>query len=112
MADRKHLDLTKLLYGAGFHRHVTKEEYELFQEMRNYEWISDLILDFDCYVSQEHSPRISVKLIQLYDFKKFNNEFDNPYEDKEQKPVKTRNITGKAINIADCSYLAIVEIRY
>ncbi|KAA6394767.1 MAG: hypothetical protein EZS28_009704 [Streblomastix strix] len=34
-----------------------------------------------------------------------------PNDNDEEKPIKTRNITGKVINIADYPYLAFVDIE-
>ncbi|KAA6392239.1 MAG: hypothetical protein EZS28_012231 [Streblomastix strix] len=73
--------------------------------------IEAILEDYNYYTSKELPQRISDKLLQLYDLKKFNDEIIQLEDDNEQeKPVKTRNITGKAINIADCPYIAIVDI--
>ncbi|KAA6364230.1 MAG: hypothetical protein EZS28_040244, partial [Streblomastix strix] len=112
MADRLHLDYNKMLEEAKSHRNKdSEEEFNLFAINRLLKYVKELLEDYEYYTSQELTPRISEILIQLYDFKKFNDEITPLDDDDEQeKPVKTRNITGKAINIADCPYLAIVDI--
>ncbi|KAA6399857.1 MAG: hypothetical protein EZS28_004612 [Streblomastix strix] len=89
-ADRLHLDYNRMLQEAESHRNDSLEEFDLFVI---------------------NSPRISEKLIQLYDFMKFNDEITPLDDDEQVKPVKTRRTTGKAINIADCPYLAIVDME-
>ncbi|KAA6376083.1 MAG: hypothetical protein EZS28_028390, partial [Streblomastix strix] len=80
-------------------------------ENRFADYIASILADYDYYISQELTPRISENLKQLFDFKKFNDEITPLEDDDEQeKPVIARKITGKAINIADCPYLAIVDV--
>ncbi|KAA6384943.1 MAG: hypothetical protein EZS28_019531 [Streblomastix strix] len=112
MADRLHLDYNKMLEEADSHRNKdSEEELKLYFDNRLIMYVKELLEDYEYYTSKELTPRISEKLIQLYDFKKFNDEITPLDDDDEQeKPVKTRKITGKAINIADCPYLAIVDI--
>ncbi|KAA6370127.1 MAG: hypothetical protein EZS28_034345, partial [Streblomastix strix] len=111
-ADRLHLDYNKMLQEAEQHsNNDSVEELKLYFDNRFSDYIASILADYDYYTSKELTPRISGKLIQLYDFKKFNDEITPLDDDDEQeKPVKTRRITGKAINIADCPYLAIVDI--
>ncbi|KAA6357945.1 MAG: hypothetical protein EZS28_046529, partial [Streblomastix strix] len=112
MADRLDLDYNKMLEEADSHRNNdSEEEFNLFVINRLKKQIKELLEDYEYYTSQELTPRISEKLIQIYDFKKFNDEI-TPLDDddEQQQPVKTRKITEKAINIADCPYLAIVDI--
>ncbi|KAA6354874.1 MAG: hypothetical protein EZS28_049599, partial [Streblomastix strix] len=112
MADRLNLDYNKMLEEVETHRNKdSEEELKLYYDNRLTMYVKELLEDYEYYTSKELTPRISEKLIQLYDFKKFNDEitsFDD--DDEQEKPVKTRKITGKAINIADCPYLAIVDI--
>ncbi|KAA6384454.1 MAG: hypothetical protein EZS28_020019 [Streblomastix strix] len=112
MADRLHLDYNKMLEEAESHRNKdSDEELKLYYDNRLTMYVKELLEDYEYYTSQELTPQISEKLIQLYDFKKINDEITPLDDDDEQeKPVKTRKITGKAINIADCPYLAIVDI--
>ncbi|KAA6393503.1 MAG: hypothetical protein EZS28_010967 [Streblomastix strix] len=111
-ADRPHLDYNKMLQEAEQHsNNDSVEELKLYFDNRFADYIASILADYDYYTSKELTPRISEKLIQLYDFKKLNNEITPLDDDDEQeKPVKTREITGKAINIADYPYLAIVDI--
>ncbi|KAA6384393.1 MAG: hypothetical protein EZS28_020081 [Streblomastix strix] len=103
MADRLHLDYNKMLEEAESHRNKdSEEELKLYFDNRLIKNVKELLEDYEYYTSQELTPRISEKLIYLYDFKKFNDEITPLDDDDEQeKPVKTRKITGKAINIAD-----------
>ncbi|KAA6309571.1 MAG: hypothetical protein EZS28_056484, partial [Streblomastix strix] len=111
MADRLHLDYNKMLEEAESHLNKDSvEELKLYYNNRLTMYVKELLEDYEYYTSKELTPRISEKLIQLYDFKKFNDEITPLDDDEQKKPVKTRKITGKAINIADCPYLAIVDI--
>ncbi|KAA6391422.1 MAG: hypothetical protein EZS28_013047 [Streblomastix strix] len=101
-----------MLQEAESHRNNdSEEEFNLFIVNRLTKQIKEILEDYKYYTSKELTPRISEKLIQLYDFKKFNNEITPLDDDKEQEnPVKTRKNTRNATNIADCLYLAIVDI--
>ncbi|KAA6401426.1 MAG: hypothetical protein EZS28_003045 [Streblomastix strix] len=109
MADRLHLDYNKMLEKAESHSNDSVEALNIFISSKFSGYLLALTEDYEYYTSKELIPRISEKLIQLYDFKKFNDEI-TPLYDVQEKPVKTRKITGKAINNADCPYLAIVDI--
>ncbi|KAA6388600.1 MAG: hypothetical protein EZS28_015876 [Streblomastix strix] len=110
-ADRLHLDYNKMHQQAEQHsNNDSVEKLKLYFENRFADYIASILADYEYYTSQDLTPRISGKLIQLYDFKKFNEEITPLDDDEQEKPVKTRRITGKAINIADCPYLAIVDI--
>ncbi|KAA6363555.1 MAG: hypothetical protein EZS28_040917, partial [Streblomastix strix] len=109
-ADRLHLDYNKMLQEAEQHsNNDSVEELKLYFDNMFADYIAQTLAVYDYYTSKELTPRISEKLIQLNDFKKFNDEI-TPLDDEQEKPVKTRKITGKAINIADCPYLTIVDI--
>ncbi|KAA6358247.1 MAG: hypothetical protein EZS28_046225, partial [Streblomastix strix] len=111
MADRLLLDYNKMLEEADSHRNNdSEEEFNLFVVNRFTNQIKEILDDYEYYTSQELTPRISGKLIQLYDFKKFNDEIIPLDDDVQNRPVITMKNTGKAINIADCPYLAIVDI--
>ncbi|KAA6399648.1 MAG: hypothetical protein EZS28_004830 [Streblomastix strix] len=110
MADRLQLDFNKIIEEAESHHNDQVEALNLFINRRFSDWIVAILTDYDYYTSKELTPRISEKLIQLNDFKKFNDEITPLEDDEQENPVKTRNITGKAINIADCPYLVIVDI--
>ncbi|KAA6317387.1 MAG: hypothetical protein EZS28_055109, partial [Streblomastix strix] len=110
MADRLQLDYNKMLEEAESHRNDSVEARNIYSSYKFSSYLLALTEDYYYYTSKELTPRISEKLIQLYDFKKFNDEITPLDDDEQQKPVKTRKITGKAINIADCPYLAIVDI--
>ncbi|KAA6359782.1 MAG: hypothetical protein EZS28_044690, partial [Streblomastix strix] len=111
MADRLNLDYNQMLEEVKSHSNDSVEARNIYISCMFSGYLLALTEDYYYYTSQELTPRISEKLIQLYDFKKFNDEITPLDDDEEQeKPVKTRKITEKAINIADCPYLAIVDI--
>ncbi|KAA6388956.1 MAG: hypothetical protein EZS28_015519 [Streblomastix strix] len=110
-ADRLHHDYNKTLQEAESHsNNDLVEELKLYFDNRFADYIASILEDYDYYTSKEIAPRISEKLIQLQDFKKFNDEITLLDDDEQEKPIITRKITGKAINIADCPCLAIVDI--
>ncbi|KAA6371284.1 MAG: hypothetical protein EZS28_033190 [Streblomastix strix] len=112
LADRLHLDYNKMLQEAESHRNNdSEEEFNLFVVNRLTKQIKEILEGYEYYTSKELIPRISGKLIQLYDFKKFNDEI-TPLDDDDQqeKLVIARKITGKAINITIYPQLAIVDI--
>ncbi|KAA6359023.1 MAG: hypothetical protein EZS28_045449, partial [Streblomastix strix] len=110
MADRLHLDYNKMIEEAESHSNDSVEERNIYISCKFSGYLLALTEDYEYYTSKELTPRISEKLIQLYDFKKYSNEIIPLDDDDEQdKPVKTRRIIGKAINIADCPYLTIVD---
>ncbi|KAA6363853.1 MAG: hypothetical protein EZS28_040621, partial [Streblomastix strix] len=111
MADRLNLDYNQMLEEVKSHSNDSVEAHNIYISCTFSGYLLALTEDYYYYTSQELTPRISEKLIQLYDFKKFNDEITPLDDDDEQeKPVKTRKVTGKAINIADYPYLAIVDI--
>ncbi|KAA6404183.1 MAG: hypothetical protein EZS28_000292 [Streblomastix strix] len=110
MADRLNFDYNKILEEVESHNNDSVEVCNIYISSRFLGYLLVLTEDNYYYTSKEIISRISEKLKQLYDFKKLNDEITPLEDDEQEKPVKTRKITGQAINIADCPYLAIVDI--
>ncbi|KAA6388279.1 MAG: hypothetical protein EZS28_016196 [Streblomastix strix] len=99
MADRLHLDYNKMLEEAESHSNDPVEAQNLFVVNSLTKQIKEILEDYEYYISKELTPRISGKLIQLYDFKKFNDEITPIDDDDEQeKPVKRNEKRARGSN--------------
>ncbi|KAA6328303.1 MAG: hypothetical protein EZS28_053735, partial [Streblomastix strix] len=82
MADRLQLDYNKMLEEAESHLNDSVEARNIYSSYKFSSYLLALTEDYYYYTSQELTPRISEKLIQLYDFKKFNDEI-TPLDDDD-----------------------------